>query len=111
MDKNVEISILSEIYGKLLTDKQYNSLNDYYNFDLSLSEIAQNLNISRQGVRDNIKKGEAKLYEYESKLGIMKNNLKKENDIKNIISIIDTINTDNLETKINKVKNELTKLI
>ena len=46
MDKKVEISILLECYGKLLTEKQYNLLNDYYNNDLSLSEIAENENIT-----------------------------------------------------------------
>ena len=42
MEKNVEISILCDLYGKLLTDKQFELLNDYYNNDLSLSEIAEN---------------------------------------------------------------------
>ena len=62
MDKNIKISILCQIYGKLLTEKQYQVLDDYYNNDLSLSEIAENLNITRQAVRDNIKKGDNKLF-------------------------------------------------
>ena len=65
MDKNVKISILCDLYGKLLTEKQFEFLDDYYNNDLSLSEIAENNNITRQAVRDNIKKGEKKLFEYE----------------------------------------------
>lgn len=68
MEKSVEISILLEIYGKLLTKKQYDVLNDYYNRDLGLSEIAENLKITRQAVRDNIQKAENNLYEFESKL-------------------------------------------
>ena len=56
MEKHIEISMLVEIYGKLLTEKQYQVISDYYNEDLSLSEIAENNNISRQGVRDIIKK-------------------------------------------------------
>ena len=47
MDEHIKISILCQIYGKLLTEKQMSVLNDYYNEDLSLSEIAQNRNISR----------------------------------------------------------------
>ena len=58
MEKNVEISILCDLYGKLLTQKQFDFLNDYYNNDLSLSEIAENNQITRQAVRDIIKKGE-----------------------------------------------------
>ena len=57
MDRKVEISILCEIYGKLLTKKQLNILDNYYNLDLSLSEIAENECITRQAVRDIIKKG------------------------------------------------------
>ena len=72
MEKNVEISILCDLYGKLLTDKQFELLNDYYNNDLSLSEIAENNSITRQAVRDIIKKGEKKLFEYEEKLLFMK---------------------------------------
>ena len=71
MEKNVKVSILCQIYGRLLTEKQYEVLNDYYNNDLSLSEIAENNNITRQAVRDVIKKGEIKLFEYEEKLAIM----------------------------------------
>ena len=67
MEKNIKISILLDIYGKLLTQKQRELLNDYYNNDLSLSEIAENENITRQAVRDNLKKGENKLFEYEEK--------------------------------------------
>ena len=46
MEKNVKLSILCELYGELLTKKQYQIINDYYNNDLSLSEIAQNNNIT-----------------------------------------------------------------
>ena len=72
MEKNVKVSMLCQIYGKLLTKKQLSILEDYYNQDLSLSEIAENKNITRQAVRDIIKKGESKLFELEEKLGIMK---------------------------------------
>ena len=72
MEKNVKVSILLQIYGNLLTENQVSVLDDYYNNDLSLSEIAENNNITRQAVRDNIKKGEQKLFEFEEKLGVMK---------------------------------------
>ena len=78
MEKNVEVSILCEIYGKLLTKKQQELLNDYYNNDLSLSEIAENNQITRQAVRDIIKKGESKLFELEEKLSFMKKTMEQE---------------------------------
>lgn len=58
MDKKIEISMLWQIYGALLTEKQKEYIDYYYNEDLSLAEIAQNDGITRQGVRDIIKKGE-----------------------------------------------------
>ena len=93
MEKNVKLSILLEIYGNLLTKTQYQILDDYYNSDLSLSEIAQNREITRQAVRDNIKKGENKLFEYEEKLSIMQKTMKQEKKISEILSEITKIQT------------------
>ena len=78
MEKNIEISILSQIYKDILTEKQFEILDQYYNNDYSLSEIAENYNITRQAVRDNIKSGEAKLYDLEHKLGLMKKSEKQQ---------------------------------
>lgn len=86
MDKKVEISMLIQIYGTLITEKQLDILDNYYNMDLSLSEIAENNEITRQAVRDIIKKGEKKLFEFEEKLQIMKKMLKQEKQISNILS-------------------------
>ena len=78
MEKNVEISMLCQIYGKVLTKKQYEVITDYYNNDLSLSEIAENNDITRQAVRDIIKKTENQLYELEKNIGFMKKILEEE---------------------------------
>ncbi len=88
MEKNIKMSILLDIYGKLLTEKQYNLLNDYYNNDFSQSEIAENEEITRQAVRDNLKKGENNLLEYEEKLKIMEKNLITENKINSVLEDI-----------------------
>ena len=103
MEQNVKISILLDIYGKLLTEKQYKLLDDYYNNDLSLSEIAENEEITRQAVRDNIKKGEKNLFEYEEKLGIMKKTIIQEEQIANILSEITKIETTSTDKEIAKV--------
>ena len=66
--KNLKISLLLDFYGAILTEKQRESLELYYNEDLSLAEIAEIAQISRQGVRDNIKRGENILLEMEEKL-------------------------------------------
>ena len=72
MDKDLSTSDLLDIYGELLTDKQRDMLELYYNDDLSLAEIAEHYEISRQGVHDSIKRGEDALNEYERVLGLKK---------------------------------------
>ena len=72
MAKNLEIAYLLDFYGDMLTEKQRNAIDLYYNDDLSLAEIAQAADISRQGVRDNIKRAEQILTELEEKLGLAK---------------------------------------
>ena len=67
--KNLEFSVLLDYYGAVLTDKQRAILTEYYDEDLSLTEIAENYGITRQGVRDAIKHGEATLTDMESRLG------------------------------------------
>lgn len=84
MDKNVEISVLCQLYGKALTEKQYEVINDYYNNDLSLSEIAENNNITRQAVRDIIKKSENKLYELEESISLMSRILNEQQVIQRV---------------------------
>ncbi len=70
MAKNLDIPLLYDFYGELLTDKQRNMIELYYHQDLSLSEIAENIGISRQGVRDSVKRAETQLIEMESQLGM-----------------------------------------
>ncbi len=69
MAKNLEMSYLLDFYGRALTEKQREMMEQYYNDDLSLSEIGENFGITRQGVRDAIKHGESSLLELEEKVG------------------------------------------
>lgn len=72
MAKDMQISFLLDFYGNMLTEKQREVVEFYYNDDLSLSEIAENEGITRQGVRDAIKRAELQLLEMESRLGFAK---------------------------------------
>ena len=72
MGKNLEISLLLDFYGDMLTEKQRDVVELYYNEDLSLAEIAENAGISRQGVRDVIVRAEAAMQEVEDRTGIIK---------------------------------------
>ena len=69
--KNLEVSILLDFYGEILTEKQRALVGHYYNDDLSLAEIAENEGITRQGVRDAIKRAETQLFEMEEMLGLL----------------------------------------
>ncbi len=71
MSKNLDITLLLDFYGDMLTDKQRSFLSLYYNDDLSLSEIAADEGITRQGVRDAIKRAEAQLISMEERLGLV----------------------------------------
>ena len=72
MEKLVEIGILFDFYGKLLSERQYLAVELYYLQDLSLGEIGEELGISRQGVYDALKRSENRLYENENTLGLVK---------------------------------------
>ena len=71
-EKDLNVAFLLDFYGDILSEKRRQVLDEYYNNDLSLSEIAQDLGVTRQGVRDLIKKAEAELQFYEEKLGLAK---------------------------------------
>ena len=85
-------------------------MDDYYNSDLSLSEIAENQGITRQAVRDNLKKGEKNLLEYEDKLGIMKKNEVQQKMLDDIFETLNSISNESnkdVKVKIEKVKQKL----
>ena len=70
MNKKLEISLLYDFYGELIPASQQRVVELYVNDDLSLSEVAEILGISRQGVRDSLARAMTKLSEYEARLGL-----------------------------------------
>ena len=71
MAKNLDMIMLLDFYGEMLTQKQRDFISFYYNDDLSLAEIAENAGITRQGVRDAIKRAESLLVEMEERVGFV----------------------------------------
>ena len=71
MEKNIEVSLLLDFYGELLKPSGREATYLYYNDDLSLSEIAEEMGITRQGVRDSIVRTERQLFSFEEKLGLL----------------------------------------
>lgn len=68
--KDLKMALLLDFYGDMLTEKQRSMVDHYYNDDLSLAEIAENEGITRQGVRDSIKRAEAQMRDMEERLGL-----------------------------------------
>ena len=77
-EKNLEIGYLLDFYGELRPERKRSVMDMYYNEDFSLAEIAAEIDISRQGVRDIIKKCEDELFFYEEKLGLARKLLQVE---------------------------------
>ena len=121
MAKNYEIAVLIDFYGEMLTAKQRDFLEYYYNDDLSLSEISEHLGITRQGVRDSIKRAEGitrqgvrdaikraetQLQEMESRLGMAKRFEEMRNGLNEIIECSNQIAEYNLRHSLSKEIND-----
>ena len=97
MAKDLQMSMLLDFYGGLLTEKQQNAIDLYYNQDLSLSEIAQEAGITRQGVRDAVKRAEAQLIEMETQLGLAARFRKMQGYVQEIGRAVERIGQVNAE--------------
>jgi len=111
MEKRFEISLLFDFYGELLTEKQRDIMDLYFNNDLSLSEIAEINNTSRQATHDTIKRCEKMLLVYEEKLKLLDKNHKLIETLKNVISELDNLQINIKDEKMNQliydIKNQI----
>lgn len=90
IEKNNRMNSLFEFYGGLLTEKQHSYLALYYGDDYSLGEIATEFDVSRQAVYDNIRRTEASLEEYESKLHLLANYQAQNEAVDNLVRYVRT---------------------
>ena len=106
-EKNLNISLLLDFYGDILSERQNEMLNMYYNEDCSLSEIADSFSISRQGVRSVLKKGENLLVDMENKLQLASRFIKMRDKSSEIASELENINfninNDEISSKIHSL--------
>ncbi|HHY78636.1 MAG TPA: YlxM family DNA-binding protein [Clostridiales bacterium] len=105
----VKKTLLFDFYGQLLTDKQRNIVEMYYGHDLSLSEISEQIGISRQGVYDTLKRAEATLEEYEDRLKLVDRFLQQKKILSDITSMLDEIINEGYDD-IEDIKNRLKKI-
>ncbi len=107
MEKNVEISILLDFYGSLLTITQRRAIREHYDEDQSFGEIGDRLGKSRQAVHDAVSKGVSALYDYEAKLGVMKRYLQfdeKADKLQNVVNKMDDKSKESLIKTIDEMK-------
>ncbi len=108
LNKDLNIAMLLDIYGELLTPSQRYCLDYYYNQDFSLSEIAYNVGKTRQGVYDSIKRAEVILKDADEKLGFSQRAKKVRECALKLKAILENaINDDNSATKKGKLKESL----
>ena len=112
MEKHVELSCLLDQYGAMLTERQRALMEQHISEDWSLAEIAEREGISRQGVRDALKRGEEQLYELESKLHLMERNGLMRVKMQELMALADAIgeNEPQRQALMNKL-NELNDMI
>lgn len=89
MSKDLNITRLCDAYGALLTEHRREIIRSYYDFDLSLAEIGENLGITRQAALCSIKQAEKQLLDYESKLKMVETSDRLQAKIDQILSSID----------------------
>ena len=108
MAKNLDVIMLFDVYGEMLTQKQQDFIGYYYNDDLSLAEIAENEGITRQGVRDAIKRAEAQLFAFEEHLGLCKRLEKTKSGLAEISELVKLIDEVNRSTILSREINDAT---
>lgn len=106
MSDREEISILLDIYGSLLTENRQNCVDLYYNEDLSLSEIAENQGITRQGVRDNIQRAVKQLKLYDEALGLRNQYSEIRSGLEEIAELAQTVKEINMNTALSREIND-----
>ena len=94
-NQTYRMTMLFDFYGEILTDRQKEFFDLYYNEDLSLAEIAENYGISRQGVRDVIVRAENAMTELEDKTGLIHRFLQMQQHVDAIITAANNIKTIN----------------
>ena len=108
MLKDLQITVLFDFYRNILTEKQAEAVDLYYNEDLSLAEISDHLGITRQGVRDCIKKAENVMREMESGLNLAARHTAIHDMLSRISAEIDALSCE--PEKLRSIKKLLTKL-
>ena len=103
MEKLVQVARLFDTYGSLLNEKQRDVINCYYNEDLSLNEIAENNNKSKQAISDMIQRSVDKLFEFENELSLLKSKTELKASLLDIRELIESSNNKEAIRKLTEI--------
>lgn len=107
MEKLVQVARLFDTYGSLLNEKQKDVINCYYNEDLSLNEIAENNNKSKQAISDMIQRSVDKLFEFENELSLIKKKNQLREDLSLLRELIESSNQSEAMYMIDEMINKI----
>jgi len=114
MEKKIGEQYLFDFYGELLTEKQKQILDYYYNDDYSLAEIAGVMSVTRQGIFDVIKRSKAMMEAYEEKLGLVEKFLRSQKLLeeiqKDLVGLTEGIKDLKLQSELTAVIEKLKKV-
>lgn len=108
-EKSYTVGMLLDFYGELLPQRQRQVADLYYNDDLSLSEVAAECGITRQGVRDALKKAEEQLRGFEERLGLLEKHLEGKRTLTAVLSRLEELSGRGVDTE--ELKEEIKKLL
>ncbi len=103
----VNISVMLDFYGQMLTEKSLRITELYYNEDMSLSEISENYNITRQAVHDKLKRSVGALKEYEAKLQLVKRFNEQRRTVEEVLEDLEEKNTSAAKKKLQNLISSL----
>lgn len=110
MEKFTRINLLYDFYGQLLTERQGKFIELYYSQNLSLGEIAEDYPISRQAIRDVLKRAENTLFQYEEKMGLVQKFLNKNQKLREALTLLDSENGKKIE-RVRKIIEETLEIV
>jgi uncharacterized protein len=115
MDEHLHTCLLIDFYGQLLTKRQYEILDMYYNNDYSLAEISQILDVSRQAVSDNKRRAYDSLLKYEEMLRLVKKSSETNKNVSEILDLLDKLKYDNIDketqNRIGSIEGKIKKMV
>lgn len=106
-----KVNLLFDFYGSLLTERQQNLIEMYYGDDLSLGEIAEQYEVTRQAVHDTLKRAEQTLENYEQKLGLVTKFSQEYRSIEEVLNLINKYETGREPDALSKSKALLQKIL